>query len=79
MREGGGQKVTAAPPHGRSALLCGVREEQQGYFLGGNNQIASTPIMHSINTDQRWEWSGMYRNGGMIPIEEIVATFSKCD
>ena len=27
----------APPPHGRSAHLHGVREEEQGYFLGGNN------------------------------------------
>ena len=36
-RVGRGQKVTAPPPHGRSAHVHGVREEEQGYFLGGNN------------------------------------------
>ena len=34
---GRGQKVTAPPPYGRSAHVHGVREEEQGYFLGGNN------------------------------------------
>ena len=36
-QEGRGQKVTAPPPPGRSALQHGVRVEEQGYFLGGNN------------------------------------------
>ena len=36
-RTGGGQKVTAPPPYGRSARVHGVRVEEQGYFLGGNN------------------------------------------
>ena len=34
---GGGQNGTAPPPPGRSALSLGVRGEEQGYFLGGNN------------------------------------------
>ena len=36
-RTGRGQKVTAPPPYGRSARVHGVRVEEQGYFLGGNN------------------------------------------
>ena len=34
---GGGQNVTAPPPPGRSSLILGVRGEEQGYFLGGND------------------------------------------
>ena len=34
---GGGQKVTAPPPYGRWARVPGGREEEQTYFLVGNN------------------------------------------
>ena len=33
---GGGQKVTAPPPYGRSARTPGVREEEQTYYIGCN-------------------------------------------
>ena len=36
-RTGGGQKVTAPPPYGRWARVPGGREEEQTYFLVGNN------------------------------------------
>ena len=53
-QEGWGQKVHADPPYSRWPLTHGGREDEQGWFLVGNNLLTSPPPIHSIITYQRW-------------------------
>ena len=53
-QEGRGQKVHADPPRLRGSLIHGGWEDQQGWFLVGNNLLTSRPPIHSIITYQSW-------------------------